>query len=64
MEPFMTEDKDMTYFMTKVDPTSGRWPSASINGLRQIAQRCLDPVNTKRATIEQVYILKHGVAVI
>lgn len=57
MEPYIAENKAGTLYniMTKVDATSGRWPSSSINGLSKIVRKCLEPKYTERTTIEEIY---------
>ena len=66
MEPYIAENKAGSLYniITKVDPSSGRWPSASINGLCQIARKCLEHKHKDRATIQEVRTVSEGVAVI
>lgn len=66
MEPYIAENKAGSLYniITKVDPSSGRWPSASITGLGRIAQKCLEPKHKDRVTIEEVSILSEAVAVL
>lgn len=57
MEPYITEKKagTMHHILTQVDPTSGRWPASSIDGLCKIARKCLEPKHNDRAKIEEIY---------
>ena len=59
MEPYIAENKAETShnIFTITDPTSGRWPSQSINGLLIIARKCLESKVNDRATIEQVNVV-------
>ena len=67
MEPYITEKKagTMHHITTQVDPTCGRWPGSSIDGLCKLARKCLESKHSDRATIEEVCTLAaYGVAVI
>jgi len=59
MEPYIAVKlHDLKYsVMTKVDPTSGRWPSQSIQHLCEIARRCLEIKLKDRASIEDVRLM-------
>ena len=59
MEPYIADNKAGSLYniITKIDATSGRWPTQSINGLCKIAQQCLESKVHDRATIEKVCVV-------
>ena len=67
MEPYVADDKagSSHNIITKMDPTCGRWPSASIHGLCKIVRRSVEPTYSKRVTIAEVHVCKltQGMAV-